>query len=1236
MADRDYDLLFDAADGVAPTHRYVTANIDGAQTLNPEGKTFDMKLDSALAVGDRVTLTDASASPDIVTHCVITGKVASPPTLTLRPLFSDADTGDESGIAHEFPDNSIVVPEVGHDGAVLVLDLAEAPDASYEYIVVACGQMAHNESSSRAVNAWVRRTLLDDPVDGDIYGEARVTLPNAGGAYGDTFNYVGASHHVLDGGQRYEFRSQFKGVPASGFASRFATPRLMAIRIDPNTAYIAGDGKTAETTYASDVGDYLSLPSVPAGDYLLVASWQLNVDETSPTGSESADATLWAPTPIARHRFNSIDANDFYPGGFIGKITLATTDEIKLRVRGLTSHTAKVRHGLIAAIPLSSLPDSVTHQLKDPGNVALSDDQWASLEDSGAKTLSRQRHVAIIGTSAVSSERFEIRPKYGNPNITNPTGLGLHAQTLNGDDPRQATFFFHRSEYADGDVTTEIEGRIPDDPTGGTIQITDAHFTWLAEKADIESDPSAPIANIADLKPGIHIKNMAAGGATDRFKKAFPEIGLFCGVRVNSEDYTEVSSTGAMTAKSWYWDKAARELYIQYESGDSPSDDDIYTVVQPLITLGKFHHDLVDADGNPVPYASRIDGVPDAAQDLSVRDGKYRAGTTLGSLELANGDGEYDDKHAQWRWDGWPVRLRRGHPTLSNDLKDFEVVADAIMGRPDWSPERMRIGLFDRSQLLRKTVKLVSHTVKEGYAGDGNNGPRDRDDQEVPVLYGKHKRIVAYRTEANEGAGLSNNYYFASNSVASVDAAYLTADAQKAVDLSTHWAGDSAAQTIDRALGRIDLANNALDDASEPPDVIYLDVTGNFPTVGELFEAVIKTQGGQANTDLVRSSFRWIDRGGRRQLDLTKRHRPIAVNVGLRIDSGERIADVLDRVAEQTGIIWAWNRQGRAYLDVPDFDAGNVLTNGFFELDAASPWPWEEEENASLSVSTSRSFAFGDNSLEIANGSDADAYAVQRVLLHRPGDYAITLVALSVSGEAGSFRIGVLGPDGEEQLSPAQTLSTTAWTRVTFPFRIARGHVGRTEIRIYPAKDSTTATTVGVDAVEGYHLAAIAEQNNSEVLGVEYEDDDAYETAVGFDRNQQDGRSSTATADHAEALGLSTTEPEGKHVVGSAGTIDLTDALITDAASAAGVAASLTATHGRQRTPMRIMMKNLDRIPILGDRIMHRNHPRIPESADSYPFWRVVESSYDGDDAQDVLLRVRRQIDPALDRMEVV
>ncbi len=1237
MSSRDFDLFYASADGEPALHTYVLANIDGAQTLNANGTTFDMKLDSSFLVGDRVTLTDTVATPDVVTNCVITAKVASPATVTLRPLFSDADTGDVSGVEHSFPDNSQLAPVVGQDAATLVTDLSEAPEDAYEYIVAACGRMDHGATASRTVEAWVRRALIDDPLTGDKYGEARVTLPNAAGSFADAFNYVSASHHALDGGQRYEFKSQFKSVPNSGYSSRMSNARLMAIRIDPDTVYRAGDGKTSEQTFTSSE-IYLQLDDVPAGDYLLIASWQANVDDASPTGSESAQIQVRSTGPIAVQQFNAVDTSDFYPGGFFGKITLASIDDLLIKVSTGAGDTVKVRHGMIVAIPLSSLMGEVVSQVEDPGNIVLSDDEWTSLEDSGPKTLPRRRHVEVIQCSATSSERFELRPKYGNPNISDPTGLGLHGQTLNGDDPRQATFFFHRSKYDDGDVTNELEGRIPDDPTGGTIKLNDVYFTWLRERAELDTKPQTPVTIVADMQPGLHIKAMAAGGATDRFKKAFPGFGLFSTVKVNSELYTEVASTGAMVAKTWFWDTAARELYIQFESGDAPGDSDIYTVVQPLVCVGQYHEDLIGPDGELRSYAARIDGVPDAAQELTSSDGRYSSGVTLGSLELINGDGEYDDKDSQWHWDGYPARIYLTHRSLSNDLADAQVIADAIMGRPRWSPDGLRLTLFDRSQLLRKTVKLTSATVKEGYTGDGNLGPRDRDDQEFPFLYGVHRRVVAYRTQANEGTTLSNEYKFASDTspVVSVDAAFLNPDDQEALDIATHWSGSAGDKIVDLAVGRIDLSNDAFVDPDQPPDVIYINVTGNRPTVGEAFEVVLKERGGLVDTGLVKASFRGIDRGGRKQLDIgTGKLRRVAVNVGLRIDTGERIADVLDRLAEHTGTYWGWNRQGRAFLDVPDFDAHNLVTNGFFELDDVSAWPWSGEEGATLTVSTSRSFAVGENSLEIANGSDAGAYAVQRVLFPRAGHYVVTLPALSISGNATAFKVGVLPGDGEELQSPAQTLSTTQWTRVTFPVLIDRGHVGQTEIRIYPAEGSATATTVAIDAVEVYALAAVAEQN-SEVLSVEYEDDDAFETAVGFDRDQQSGRHSTATVDHAGALGLSTTEPEGKHVVGTAGTIDLSDALVTDAASAAGIAASLTATHGRQRQRMEIIMKNLSRIPIIGDRIIHRNHPRIPEASDGHPVWRVVESSYDGDDPQDVLLTVRRQLDPALDRMEVV
>lgn len=1237
MSARDFDLFYDSGDGEPATHRYVTANIDGAQTLEANGTTFDMKLDSALEVGDRVTLTDAAASPDVVTHCVVTGKESSPPTLTLRPLFSDADTGDESGIGHSFPDDSIVVPDVGHDAAVLVIDLSEAPEDEYQFIVFGTGHVSHNTTGPRSVAAWVRRTLVDDPVDGDVYGEARITLPNASGAFSDAYNYVGASHHVLEGGQRYEFRLQFRGIPASGFASRMSNARLLAIRIDPETAYVQGDGKTAEQSTTTTV-NHLShgTNALPSGDFLCIASWCLASDTTTAGPSATVSAALRDVSTFAEAVVTPLATTDWCPFGFFGKISVGSANDYILRLTAGAGATSKMRHACFAFIPVSLFDNVDDHS--DNADVTITDGtDWTETKGAG-HTAVRARHVETMqfsgrGSNGGTGVRTNFRAKWANTEISNPTGRALHSYPFNNDEPTISTTFLHRSSKAAGFEVNYIEAQTPDD-ADSTVNLRDIYFTWLRERADLNIKPETPIATIAEVMPAIHIKHMEAGGATDRFKKAFAEIGLFRRVRVNSEDYTEVKSLGEMVAKTWYWDRTARELYIQYPSGDGPSDTDMYTVVQPLLLVGRFHHD-VSVDGEYRSYESRIDGVPDATQELTSRDGKYSGGTTLGNLSLTNVDRKFTNLHSLWNWDGWPVRIWQGAPSLSDDIRDFELIADAIMGRPRLPGDSFRVALFDRGQLLRKTVTLATVTAKEGYTGDGNNGPRDREGQELPILYGYHRRVVAYRTQANEGAGQSNQYSFASLVAKSVSAVYATPDSATPI-----------AFTDGAPSAHVTVSNDEFDDPAKPPDLVYVDCLGvaktlglgaPYVTVGAIYENVFTIVGGLDSTDLVRVSFRQMDRGGRTQLDLSSGPRPVPVSAALRIDSGERVADVLDRFAGHTGTSWAWNRQGRVYIDVPNFDAGNLAApNAYFELDDTSPWPMEAREGAVLTVTNTRSFAVGQNSLEISNDSGPNAYAVRKALFPRSGNYVVTLPVLSISGDATAFRIGVLPPDGEEQLSAAHALSTTRWTRVTFPVQIDRGHVGQTELRFYPAKGISTAVVVGIDAIESYHLAAIAQPNNSEVLDVEYEDDDAYEVLVGFDHNSATGTGLVARVPWPEAMGLATTEPEGQHVVGSAGSIDLTDALITDAASAAGVGAGLVSTHGRQRQRMPLIMKNLTRLPILGDRIMHRDHPDVPESPDNHPVWRVVKSRFDPNRPEFVRLTVRRQVDPAADRMEVV
>ncbi len=1130
------------------------------------------------------------------------------------------------------------------EAATLVIDLSDAPEDSYNYAIVGQGYLTSTTANTRVRCRLIAGALVGDPYSGTKHGRLETTLANTAGNYTDTVNYTGSAIVSLTAGQRYEFHLQFSSSSSTGRYTSMTRPRLLALRYDAATSYVAGDGKTAEaSTTSGTFTDYLAL-APPAGTYLMLATWS---GRKGAVGGVNIHTEFRVFNDVngeyfALARSKPLDANDYMTGGVFRTVTLAATGDLALRYANTGAGSSSyIRDATLAMIRPRAFD---TYSLATVG-VAVYDPtanaNWATGATSPSTTLTAGQYIEAISLDVVGNVPFSIRPEWSQPGLFNPTARGLHGQavgTLGGDG--QSTFFLERLTRTAAATTNAIGAKVADGNTA--ISLVRVAFSFLREAPTSAPLPDAAISLVADVETGLFVRGFdPIAGA---YRKRLPDVASVSRVCVNAVDLKSVASFAALVNDSFFWDAAAHEVWVKLTGNADPGTQEKVTVVVEPLRIARWHEDLLDASGAALPYDARMGASPAISEELTSSNGRYGAATSLGVVEIIAPDGVLDDMLIQRQWEGLRTRIRRSVGNTSAELADMTTLAHAVSGMPSLSQAGVSLRMFDAGLLLMRPLVGIAETDSIAIESGPPDGYTVHQDKELPVVYGRVKRLPAYRTTHATAANATNSFQFAPAQATckAVLAVYLEPDATEAT---------AAGNVTDAAvIGGVAVLNSAWTPAGETyeagqvGDTVFVDIDGrydyttsHYPTTpGAIARHLLTVHGGLTAKALCEPSFRLLDRTWRQQRSQTA-ILPLAPELGFIFEPSTTVAQALTTVCEESFAYWRVDAEGRIALEVPDLDVGTLVDNGGFETSATSIYPWRTASNATATLTSSRTFD-GVRACEISNGGSPVAYAAieQDIIIPRPGQVAVTLVASQLSGTTGTFRISLYSPCDEEYLSDPFTLDSSAWTRVTHVFDVASGCAGLATVRIYPAYGQTYASTVCVDNVEVFQVAAVLDKNNSVLGAVELDPESYYQAAVTYDVNLQDDYPATrARITDVEAKFLTGAVSEAQYVVASSGRVDLDTALARDASSALAIAAPMALHYGRQRHSMSIQALGLERIPTIGERIVHRDYRRIPETHDAYSIWRIVGVDGGEGAAQTVSLTVQRQSDPVIDRMSI-
>lgn len=771
------------------------------------------------------------------------------------PLQSALDSGSPIGVAYKSGATACTVTNDYHPHVTLSIDLSDAPDGTYNYILVGSCSVSSNGSSSADI---IRPALLQMCAPGDhlsydaIRFQSRYHFTN--GSYTasretleDTYIYNIVHSVNLTAGNTYEFHIAGSSTGGTTDTMYMRNGKLVAFRVG---TFQEKDNSTDATGVSSSAGSWVTnaanqLTIATTDNYMLLWCGLGHHGSTTLGGCQlrfNVGGTIYSDVtflPVA-----TTDAYSF--AGWITVNGLTATTVCSLEVNNNGSNTATLDRSYICAIPLSSQSGygfDYTNMISDDkrtdtnSSAALS---WARGRTSASQTLLDRNYIEIINCNARKAtldKRAFARPvfKDGLPSAVTERGyVGPGIAEWHG------IWLARTKGYLAGTTANGIDTRAAVND-GALVKVKDAWFLWLPDYDDGVPDETTPTTVIADIESGLQFKSWNAyPSATGTYFRQISEINLVSRILRNSAELTLLTSLPANSSAwnstatdSYYWDAPNQTIYIKTPS--SPSADDQTVLVVALDTYGRTSEVLYDTAGTLYPYESRLQKVPGLQQEVQARGTDNQVSSTLGSITLPASDGAFDTKIRRRIYEGLRATIRRGYSSLSQSLDTFHVIAKGIMAMPILNEDKMEIKLMDTGVILNRALDDTTITVYHGAS--------QADGQPLPIIYGTLKRVPAYRITDVIGSGTAKNVFkIASHYLKSIDALYADGTTGQQGAFGTKWPASAAFEGV---------AFNASPNTGWNADIVYVDCTGH--TIDSVYTGTLLTKPGEICKHLVQN-----------------------------------------------------------------------------------------------------------------------------------------------------------------------------------------------------------------------------------------------------------------------------------------------------------------------------------------------------------------------------------------------
>lgn len=867
-----FDIFFSGNDREVVASRYQQVTVSTTNwTLAAEGNLLTTGAGSnGFALGS-VVLLRQSGKPDAYLYVA---KKVSDTSVYVVPLRSALDSAGAIGTVYTntatLTAGINTATRVYETGATLVVDLTDAPGASYTYLICADATVSHSQGS-RVVTCVLRsEALVDDPLSGSAIGEAVLDVTNAGT---ESWLYNAVREVTLAGGQRYEFHLQVANNSTAGRA-RLQSAHLLALRVDGWTGYVRStsnmDGaatnaanttdQTHATVTATATATHVAFVAGLVGHSSATAADRIAEVKVKVGGSTVQSARIKLPATTSR-----------VPIGFLAAISPSSGNAVALTVNNQgASGNAFIEKGIVAIASLASLPTWLAAQLNNSQSAATvsAPDEYTDGAVSAGQTIVAGMHIEVIttgggiATGTTATDYYNLRPVWAGDyaedqavavppleyeNDTAARGWLGHPGVSATSVANSMNFFLWRGKRvaASGSqniVQAKWRGVSHDVYVGAT------RFLWLREAEPAAVTPRAIILDPVEIERGLVYKAWDQTGTTGLYQLSLPDVKRVSRCLLNGVEMTratvQASAPKLTTANTWGWDGANRKAYVYMPStpsGRTPADDRETIVLCAEEFVASRTCTLIDDDGEYRPYTPELTESPEVTSELQIRDAGTTVVTSLGDLSLANADARWDDIAMRENFAGLRATIRRGPrgaTGVNNQrLRELQVLARAVLDVPqiERKGSEFQIGLFDQMVSLRRPLADSKVTV---YEGTGTaSAPRDY--VPLPIVYGmKVRRVPAYRVTDDALTPSEHWFKVAEHAVVAFGSVYANAD--DTTPITTGYSPGAA--DLLAAQFKVKSAGGGGDDAFTS-DVLYVDVLGGvgggLENVGTIIEHLL-------------------------------------------------------------------------------------------------------------------------------------------------------------------------------------------------------------------------------------------------------------------------------------------------------------------------------------------------------------------------------------------------------------
>lgn len=1069
-----FNFFYAARDNEDIEYTALGSTLSSAFTVPEKRGTATLVSTAGLQTGDIIRIKDATYDTYWVVEKVVSGtqvvvRAFPGQTVGTQPW----PWGSEIGTAGSSASNKDVTPQ---QPMWLYIDLTEAPEGeTYDYLVYGAASVSCDTANEafyvdcRAAVPGPESSPYASSLTSPTHVRHRAEYECFNADFEDWYPWNTAFTVTLEAGKRYGFAVEvdLEGI-TNGTKVRLRSPRLGAMRIDKAHSLFVEAGSGALdanvfTTTNTSLQDALTA-SVPdpgsATDFLLVGCALIgNTDGTS------ANREVLIKFDQLGHDFEAMIAgaqtNAHPTWASIGVVSLAAATGFKLQIAAKSAGTARTESPYLAAIPFAAIYGHAAHQsADDTGDATASTTEWVSIDSESLTPDEAGLHTAFVaadlrhnGTTdqtAYARPRFPTDPVAVHDGRAAPRGLVGYNKNNAIASAHQLCFWFHRAHLDAVAQAFKIEGRKRDGSTGG-VQVGDKFYaTAIRERGQFEPRRGDKSSVVVEVEIGQTYDNWDNPSGVQYSRTMEEGTKLVNAVSTNTNGYTKVATTGALTTDTFHYDVATRLLTIEMDSGESPANADTHVLVRRLALVSRDGQVLTDGDGEDLPYDAGLKRHPRLSRTLQVRDGAIEVASSFGTLELQNAEGTWDEPFAHEILESMRVTVLRGYPEHSSLRADQEVINHGIVSVPDWSQTLLRGRVYDASRRLKWPVAKTFVQVYQGTTQTGSAGGSDG--QLMPVIYGAVFRVPAWRTTNETGDSSVNDYQFAAHACHKIVAVYEDGQTQDTMTVSTDK----------KSTGKVEINNDQFASHASPdpaPDVIYVDVVGYEETVESATGVPIETIG-RISRHLLTTFAGYLegalDDDAHRRIDLIRRRidsllDPLerAPSVALYVSDSRSVAECLSQLSVSGWGFWYESRAGRLSWGALEPEAQAITRNGGLEFDSAEAWPWEAAGAGTLALNSTTRFE-GVRSLKV--DSNGWGWARQVVGFRHPGKWVVTgLVALE-SGGANGFRLGFVRPgDGLTiEYSDPFAVNDSQWTRANLLTDLCPGESGTGQVVVEP------------------------------------------------------------------------------------------------------------------------------------------------------------------------------------------